>query len=193
MTCAASWMRCGQMRKLAMTAAAVLSLAISSAASAQSVTLPEGMAIRLETRQDISSKTARVGDQVELAVAKAVVIGGATIIAAGTPAVGKVIRVRDNGLLGRSGKLDISVSKLNAGQLDIPVRGQRIAKGKSGTLGAVGAGIVFLPLAVIVRGKDVKLPAGTGFDVYVDQEVVVASSAAISTPAQRAATPAADN
>src|SRR3546814_15713729 len=55
--------------------------------------------------------------------------------------------------------------------MDVPVRGQRNSQGKSGTLGAVGAGIVFLPLAVIVRGKDVKLPAGTLFEVYFDREV----------------------
>src|SRR3546814_2830795 len=83
------------------------------------------------------------------------------LIPAGSPAVGEVSRVRDNGLLGRSGKLDIKVSTVRTGGMDVPVRGQRNSQGKSGTLGAVGAGIVFLPLAVIVRGKDVKLPAGT--------------------------------
>jgi len=169
-----------------------LSLVIASPAWAQSVTVPEGMAIRLETRHDISSKSARVGDQVELAVAKPVAIGGVTIMPAGTPAVGEVTRVRDNGLLGRSGKLDIKVSTIRAGQLDMPVRGQRNAKGKSGTLGAVGAGIVFLPLAVIVRGKDVKLPAGTSFDVYVDQEVTIASNS-VQPPAGQPVTLPPDN
>lgn len=146
-------------------------------AFAQSVILPEGMAIQLETRQEISSKTAHVGDPVELAVAKSIVIGGVTLIPAGSPAIGEVSKVRDNGLLGRSGKLDITVSMVKTGKVDVPVRGERNSKGKSGTLGAVGAGIVFLPLAVIVRGKDVKLPPGTLFEVYADQEIVFPADA----------------
>lgn len=154
-----------------------LLVAAAPPAWAQGIVLPEGLTIQLQTRQDISSKSAKVGDQVELAVAKPVTISGVTIIPEGATAIGEVTRVRDNGLLGRSGKLDISVSKVQAGQVEVPVRGAQSAKGKSGTLGAVGAGIVFLPLAAIVRGKDVKLPAGTTFEVYVDREVAISSGA----------------
>ncbi len=146
-------------------------------ASAQSVILPEGMAIPLETRQDISSKSAHKGDRVELAVARPVTIGGITVIAAGTPVTGEVTRASGNGLLGRSGKLDIQVTSLRTGQLTIPLRGERDAKGRSGTLGAVGAGIVFLPLAILVRGRSARVPAGTTFEVYVAKEMVVASGA----------------
>ncbi|WP_022682190.1 hypothetical protein [Sphingobium bisphenolivorans] len=174
-------------KRLAMATAA-LSLAYVQCAQAQSLILPEGMRIQLETRQDISSKSAKVGDQVELAVAKAVTIGGVTLIPAGTPVVGEVAQARDNGLFGRSGKLNISVSKVKAGQAEVPVRGEWNAKGGSGTLGSVGAGVVFLPLAFLVRGKEVKLPAGTAFDVYVDREVTLASEApATLTAAQIAA------
>lgn len=159
------------------TVSLLLSAAIPHPALAQSLILPEGMAIRLETRTDMSSKSARAGDKVELAVAKPVTIGGTTLIPAGSPATGEVVRARDNGLLGRSGKLDIRVDSIKVGAVDVPVRGKQSAKGKSGTLGAVGAGVLFLPLAVIVRGKDVKLPAGTLLEVYVDKEVTIASQA----------------
>jgi len=165
------------------SAAALLLAAAPALALAQPMILPEGMAIQLETRQEISSKSARVGDRVELAVARPVTIGGVTLIPAGSPAVGEVSRVRDNGLLGRSGKLDIKVSTVKAGVTDVPVRGQRNAQGKSGTLGAVGAGIVFLPLAVLVHGKDVKLPAGTKFEVYVDKELSLGTGTAPAQPA----------
>lgn len=177
MTCNVSWMHrtnsTGRMKGLVAATTVMLSLAIPNMASAQSATLPEDLSIKLETRQDISSKTARVGDRVELAVAKPVVIGGVTLIPAGAPAVGEVVSVRDNGLLGRSGKLGISVSKLTAGEVDIAVHGQHNAQGKSGKLGAMGAGMIFPPLGIIIRGKDVKLPAGTSFDVLVDREVVM--------------------
>lgn len=176
MTCTILPMRRTSGRAIAL----LLSLAVANTASAQNLILPEGMAIPLETRQDMSSKSAHAGDPVELAVAKSITIGGVTVIPAGSPAVGEVVRVRDNGLLGRSGKLDIKVSMIKAGGLDVPVRGERNAKGRSGTLGAVGAGILFLPLAVIVRGRDVKLPAGTAFEVYVDREITIPVAAPVT-------------
>ncbi|MBB4641010.1 hypothetical protein [Rhizorhapis suberifaciens] len=161
------------MKQLAITMCAVFALLSTDLASAQSLTLPEGMGIRLQTRQDISSKNAKVGDPVEFTVAEPVNIAGTTAIPAGSPATGEVTRVQDNGLLGRSGKLEVKVTKVRVGETDVPVRGQRNVKGKSGTLGAVGAGVVFLPLAVIVRGREAKIRAGTTFEVFVDQDVAL--------------------
>ena len=154
----------------------LISLFEANAASAQSIILPEGLTITLETRQDVSSKSAKEGQSIDLAVTKPVVIGGVTVIAAGTSVIGEVVRVSDNGVLGRSGKLNIRVSRVRAGQQEVAVRGERNVEGKSGTLNSVGAGIVFLPLAILVRGKDVTLPAGTTFDVYVDKEVAIATA-----------------
>lgn len=180
--------RIGWARRLAFPLMA-LSLIHAHALSAQSMILPEGLTISLETRQDLSSKSAKKGDTVDLAVAKAVTIGGVTLIAAGTPVTGEVASVRDNGLLGRSGKLDIRVNTVKVGQQDVPVRGDRNAKGRSGTIGSVGAGIVFLPLAILVRGKDVKLPAGTTFEVYVDKEVAIGPAMPAAMTSQAAAPP----
>ena len=160
---------------------------------AQSTILPEGLTIALETRQDLSSKSAKEGDPVDLTVAKAVTIGGVTVIPAGTPVTGEVVSVRDNGLLGRSGKLDIRVTTVKAGQQDVPVRGQRNVVGRSGKLGSMGAGILFLPLAILVRGKDVKLPAGTPFEVYVDKEVVIGATMQTAATADVAPTPPAES
>lgn len=167
---------------LSTLAGITISVALAPSLHAQSAILPEGMVIHLETRDAISSKTARRGDRVQLAVARPVTIGGTTLIQAGTPVEGEVTQASDNGLLGRSGKLDIRVSVIKVGAVDIPVRGEQRRKGSSGTLGSVGAGILFLPLAVIVRGKDVSLPAATPFDVYVDREITLDSSGVTASP-----------
>ena len=179
-------------RQLAISLMA-LSVIDAHALFAQSTILPEGLTIALETRQDLSSKSAKEGDPVDLTVAKAVTIGGVTVIPAGTPVTGEVVSVRDNGLLGRSGKLDIGVTTVKAGQQDVPVRGQRNVVGRSGTLGSMGAGILFLPLAILVRGKDVKLPAGTPFEVYVDKEVVIGATMQTAATADVAPTPPAES
>jgi hypothetical protein len=113
---------------------------------------------------------------VKLAVAQPVTIGGVIAIAAGTPVSGQVVRVSDNRLLDRSGKLGIRVSTVRAGQQGIAVRGEPNIEGRPGTLNSVGAGVVFLTPAILIRGKDVMLPAGTIFDVYVDKEVSIGAS-----------------
>jgi hypothetical protein len=146
-------------------------VAFSGPALAQGLVLAEGTPIHLQTREDLSSKDARKGDKVELTVAEPVIVNGVTVIPVGAPATGEISRARDNGLLGRSGKLEIEVRQLSADGRIIPLRGQENAKGKGGTIGAVGAGIVFLPLAIVVKGKEAKIPAGSKVDMYVDQPV----------------------
>lgn len=149
----------------------------ASVASMPAQALKEGTEVHLVTRDDISSKTAKKGDRIELRVAQAVVIDGTVVIPEGASATGEVAKARDNGLLGRSGKLDIEVTSIDAGGRTVPVRGQKDKKGSSGTIGAVGAGVVFLPLAIVVRGKEAKIPAGSSVNVYVDRDVPFVSGA----------------
>jgi hypothetical protein len=161
--------------------AAVL-LCQSGSAFAQSI-LPEGLTIHLETKEAISSKKAKKGDSVNFVVRDPVVIGGVTLVPAGSPAVGQVTAVRDNG------KLEISVSHVDVGGRQIPVRGASDKKGASGAVGAVGAAVVFLPLGIFVRGREAQLKPGTPVDVFVAQEVQMAETAAPPpTPQQSAET-----
>ena len=166
------------MKRVLIVAGGLMMLAWSGGATAQQLVLREGTPIHVETRNEISSKTARAGDRIALVVAAPVVVDGVTLVPAGAPAWGEVSRSRGNGLLGRSGKLQIEIKEVSAGGRHIPVRGQRNSKGHSGTIGAVGAGIVFLPLAIIVHGQDAKIKAGTGVDVFVDHDVPVVTGGA---------------
>lgn len=175
------------MRAIGFMAAAML-LAQSGMASSQTL-LPEGMTVRLQTRDEISSKTAKTGDPVNFVVRDPVVIGGTTVIPAGSTALGQVTRARDNGLLGRSGKLEISVSHVDVGGRQIPVRGARDKKGASGTVGVVGAAVVFLPLGLFVKGREAKIKAGTPIDVYVAQETPIAVASAEPTDVAPAPSP----
>ena len=159
------------MRPIGSLAALVLLIQTGMAAAQ---VLPEGTAVHLQTRDEISSKSAKVGDPVNLVVREPVVIGGATLIPAGSAAIGKVTRARENGWLGRPGKLEISVSHVDVGGRPIPLRGEREKKGGSGAPGMVGAAVVFLPLGLFVKGREAKIKAGTPVDVFVAQETPVA-------------------
>ena len=172
------------MRAIGVVAAAML-LSHSAMAPAQSV-LPEGLTIHLETRDEISSKKAKAGDPVKFVVRDPVVIGGVTMIPAGSAALGQVTRARGNRLFGRSGKLEISVSHIDVAGRQIPVRGSRNKKGASGAVGMVGAAVVFLPLGVLVRGRDAIIKAGTPLDVYIARETPMTAAASSPPPAEPA-------
>lgn len=152
-------------------------------APAPATVLREGTQIHIATRDELTSKTAKQGDPVELVVTEPVVVDGITVVPAGSRAIGEVAHAKGNGLLGKSGKLDINVSEVVAGGRNIPVRGQRDAKGQNGAVGAVGAAVVFLPLAIVVHGKEAKIEAGTKVDVYVDRDVPVVTGVA-AAPAE---------
>ena len=170
------------MRSIGLAAAAAILLSQIGPAMAATLVLREGTDIHLATRGEISSETAKEGDRVDFAVQEAVVVDGVTVIPAGTSAVGEVTKAKGNGLLGRSGKLAISVSYVDAQGRQIPVRGDRGKKGTTGAPGMVGAAIVFLPLGLIVKGKEAKIKAGTPVEVYVAQDVPVETVAQQERP-----------
>ena len=163
--------------------AAVLLMA-GSALAQPPLILREGTDIRVATRDDISSRHVREGDAVAMIVAEPVVVDGVTVIAAGTPAIGEVTNRRGNGLLGRSGKLEISVREIETDGRSVPVRGSRDSRGTSGAPGVVGAAILFLPLGLLVHGQEAKIRAGTTVDVYVDHDVPVVMAEGGSPPEQ---------
>lgn len=151
-----------------------MALAISAGAIAQQpLVLREGTDIRVATVSEISSKTVREGDEVPMAVIAPVVVDGVTVIPAGARAIGEVTNRRGNGMLGRSGKLAISVREIVADGRSVPVRGDRNKKGATGAPAVVGAAIVFLPLGVFMKGKEAKIKAGTEVDVFVDRDIPV--------------------
>jgi len=170
------------MTKIVTAAAALL---ISAGAVAQQpLVLREGTDIRVATLDDLSSKTMREGDSVAMEVVDPVVVDGVTVIPAGTPAVAEISNRRGNGMLGRSGKLEISVREIVADGRSVPVRGDRDAKGTTGAPAVVGAAVVFLPLGIFMKGKEARIKAGTTVDVFVDRDVPVVMAAG-APPAER--------
>src|SRR5438045_1588495 len=72
-------------------AAAILALAaFQSSPSSASITVPRGTDVVLAFDQELSSKHAKVGEQVKFHVIDSVIVGGKTVIKAGTPATGVI-------------------------------------------------------------------------------------------------------
>src|SRR6266566_3583193 len=76
--------------------------------------IPGDTAIRLRTKNEISSETARVGDDVQMEVLADVVVNGYVVIREGASAVGQISRVREARSMGRRGKVALTLKYVEA-------------------------------------------------------------------------------
>jgi len=135
------------------------------------IILAEGTPLNVVTAQELSSKTANLGDEVVFTVDEDLVVNGKTLISKGTTAKGSVMNAEPSGYMGKSGRLGIVVQSTTTvdGQ---PVK-LRAAKGKEGkdkTDSTAALTILVSGLFLLRRGTDAKIPAGTRVTVYVAEE-----------------------
>jgi ribosomal protein S28E/S33 len=158
-------------------------------ASCAQLTLPEGTKLRVRLDQTISSATAEEGQIVELNVTEPIKIGDVTVIAEGARATGTITEAQGKRRMGRAGKLDFSIDRVKSTDNQwVPLR-YTITK-KSGESHSVRTGVItagvavaFLPAApvmLLMKGKDITINKGVGFDVFTDSNHVMGVSAAPS-------------
>jgi ribosomal protein S28E/S33 len=160
-----------------------------AAASYAQLTLPEGTKLRVRLEQTISSATAEEGQIVELNVTEPVKIGDMTVIAEGARATGTITEAQGKRRMGRAGKLDFSIDRVKSTDNQwVPLRysiTKKSGESRSVRTGVITAGVavVFLPAApvmLLMKGKDITINKGVGFDVYTDSNHVMGASAAPS-------------
>jgi hypothetical protein len=136
------------------------------------VDLPEGAKVRVRLEQTLSSATAEVGQPVQLSVTEDVVVDGHVLIGQNESVSGTVVTAVPKRRMGRTGKLDFSIDRLEA------VDGSQISlrytiQKKDGGSHAVRNGVITAGLAVVLwpaapfmllmKGKD----AATGRESMV--------------------------
>ncbi|MBX3076072.1 hypothetical protein KF728_21345 [Candidatus Obscuribacterales bacterium] len=161
-------------------------------ASAETLKLEEGTAVRLKLLDSISSGSNHQGDSVSFRVVDDVL--GADektiLIKAGTPAWGSISNLEERGHMGEKGQLSLSIegTKSVDGK-KIPLRAavNRDGKAKLGTV--IALSFIVTPLFLFMRGKDATIAAGTQVNTYVDRDMhvdvtaVTSKSVAQSEPA----------
>jgi hypothetical protein len=135
------------------------------------VILPDGTEFNVVTTDEISSKTAAEGDQLNFKVAEDVVINGHIVIAKDALVKGVVSSTKKAGMLGRGGNLAIRIESTTA--VDKQKTKLRSSKGNEGddkTGTTVALVVLFGPLGFLKHGKNAKVKAGTVIKVYTDEE-----------------------
>ncbi len=149
-----------------------LTLLLAAAASlASAAKLREGTELRLRFAQDISSKTATEGDPVDLILDEDVTVDGVVVARRGDKAVGSVSNAKRAGMMGRPGELNIRLEYLRAGDQKIRIRGTRGREGESRTGTAVVLTVLFGPIGLIKKGKEINVPRNTELKAYVSDDV----------------------
>jgi len=142
-------------------------------------TLQDGTAIKLRLAENLTSATAKVGQQVSFEVVEEVDVEGVPVIAKGAQALATVTTAETKKRMGRGGKLDVnidSVRLVDGGKAML----RATAGGKGGghvgamTGAMVGTAIVFWPAAplfLLIHGKDITIPKGTEVTAFVQGDM----------------------
>jgi hypothetical protein len=137
--------------------------------------IPANTTIRVRTKNEISSDSARVGDDVQMEVLGDVIVNGLVVVPQGASAIGQISRAKEARSMGRRGNVALTLTYVEAVTGEhLLVGGSRAEKGKGKaakmtteivattllTGGIVGA------LWLFEKGHDTSIPPGTAFSVY---------------------------
>ena len=135
--------------------------------TAKKVLLAEGTELTLRMAEDISSRTARPGEPVELALAEDLKVGDVTFAKAGARALGEVVKDKRPDFWGEAGAVSLRVHFLRVGDQKVEIRG---AIGSAGTR------------YVVIRGSQAVIKAGTLTKAFVAADTEVAPLVEASAP-----------
>ncbi len=169
----------------AIVALACTALVAPNLASAGTVKVPEGTEFPVRLEDTISSKSAQEGDRFTVTLADDVKLPDGTVLKAGYRGVGEVVNAQKNGMLGKTGKLNVRLSYVKIGDQRIRLRAARGAQGEHNTGAQVATAVILLPIwpvAALIKGKSTQIPKGTTFNAYADSDVELETPLAAPPP-----------
>jgi len=123
--------------------------------------VPGGTEFAVELVDELSAKKNRKGDFVRLRMCDNIIINDVIVIPAGARVEGHIVKAYGPGLLGRAGMLEFAVDSVQTiNEITVPLEyaGRIQAMHDPGAL-LVGA--MYLPGGILIRGSNVRVPAGT--------------------------------
>jgi hypothetical protein len=122
-------------------------------------------------------KGLKVGQRVQLEVAQDVLLNGRVVIPARSPVEGVLTHVRNKGMWGKSGAIQLQIKSVNINGTSIRLKGDMDSRGETGTAGVVGA-LVVLPVAgFFVTGTSAEMPLNMPGRAFLDQDIALPPAA----------------
>jgi len=145
----------------------------------QGFVLQDGTAVTLRLGRSLSSADAHAGDRVDFEVAEEVSVNRIVVIPKDSPASGTVVTAHKKRRMGRAGKLDVSIERVQLADGEkATLRAMKESQGGSHT-GIMAGGMVATSLVVwpaapvflLMHGKDVTIAKGTEVTAYISGDV----------------------
>ena len=149
--------------------------AAPAAASPSKAVLKEGTEVSLKLVQNLSSKTARVGDPVDMTLDQDLLVGQTVVVKKGAKALATITNAKKAGMMGRGGELNLHLEYLLAEGGKVRLRGVQGHQGDDKTGATVGLVIAFGVLGFMKHGKQAEVKEGTALKAYVDQDIELAA------------------
>lgn len=153
--------------------AIVASCLIATAAIAEPVKLPEGTEVKIVFDQTVSSATNVQGDTFTISLAEPVNLGNGVIIPAGFKGRGEVTAAQKRGMMGRGGELNVRLEYLRIGETRVRLRGSRASEGANATGSTIALTVLFGPLGLLKKGKDITINSGHSISAFVDGDFMI--------------------
>lgn len=157
------------------TPAATPAATATMAAPAGKLRVPEGTEVPLLFVDSLSSAVNGEGDRFTLRVDSDVKVGGQTVIKAGSIAVGTVTNARKRGYMGKAGELNVILSHVTVGDDRVKLRASKGKTGDAKVGATVALTVLFGPIGLLKRGKDIEIKPGTPITAFVDETAEVAA------------------
>ena len=136
--------------------------------------LPQDTAVALAFSAGVTSKTADVGDKIQLTLAEDLKLGSLTLLKKGAPGVAIVTEVDKNGMGGAPGALYFEAESLEAGNITVKLYGGAAKEGHDQVGKAIGLMFVpMVPVGIFVHGKDAEIQPGAVFTAFVDEDTLL--------------------
>jgi hypothetical protein len=165
-----------------------LALALLSAclcaSNAFAAKLPEGTEVSLRMVDKVTSASATEGQRFSLELDQDIAVNGVVMVPRGAKAVGTVVNARKRGHMGKAGELNVLVNYLIVGEQHVPLRASAGREGDSKIGATVALTVLFGPIGLLKRGKDVELNPGTIVAAQVDQTTELPESAPLAAGAR---------
>ncbi len=133
--------------------------------------LREGTEVALVFVDAISSATNGAGDRFNLRVDDNIKVDGVVVIPRDAIAVGTVTSATKRGFMGKAGELNVILDYVRAGDERVRVRASKGKQGEGKVGATVALTVLFGPLGLLKRGKDIEIKPGTPITAFVDSDV----------------------
>jgi len=145
-----------------------LSMLFCTELSAQGHAEANALAVKVQVDEELSSATAKAGQEVRIHVSEGVMKDGKEIIAAGAPVRAHLTRVKQPSHGDRDGQIKLTMVSAQAVAGNwIPLHKGSVRRGSRLIALFAGPCSIPFPLTILMVGEDVTIPKGQALTAYV--------------------------